>query len=98
MRRLAPFAAEMPDCRCCARGVGSLRCLSAGLSEAEDSSFPGRPVKTTKVGHNLHARHLVGRSKAMAARTQKTLRIAKKVIERVGERFWMEADPLPKMV
>ena len=39
-----------------------------------------------------------GRIKAMAVRTQKTLRIAKKVIERVGDRFWMEADPLPKMV
>ena len=40
----------------------------------------------------------VGKVKEMAARTQKTLRLAKKAIERVGDRFWMDADPLPKMV
>ena len=40
----------------------------------------------------------VGKIKEMAARTQKTMRLAKKAIERVGDRFWMDAEPLPKMV
>ena len=40
----------------------------------------------------------VGKIKEMAVRTQKTMRLAKKAIERVGDRFWMDADPLPKMV
>ena len=55
----------------------------------------------------------VGKSKEMAVRTQKTMRLAKKAIERVGDTprsrpfgradargifFWMDADPLPKMV
>ena len=40
----------------------------------------------------------VAKIKEMAARTQKTMRLAKKTIERVGDRFWMDANPLPKMV
>ena len=40
----------------------------------------------------------VGKIKEMVVRTQKTMWLAKKAIERVGDRFWMDADPLPKMV
>ena len=40
----------------------------------------------------------VAKIKEMAMRTQKTMRLAKKAIERVGDRFWMDANPLPKMV
>ena len=40
----------------------------------------------------------VAKIKEMAARTQKTMRLAKKTIERVGDRFWMDANPLAKMV
>ena len=36
----------------------------------------------------------VDQIKEMAAKTQRTLRLAKKAIERIGDRFWAEGNPL----
>ena len=40
----------------------------------------------------------VDKIKAMSAKTQRTLRLAKKAIERMGDRFWSEGNPLNAVV
>ena len=63
----------------------NVNALVAAGGKINDGAIPGflMPIKSE-----------VDQIKEMAAKTQRTLRLTKKAIERLGERFWADGNPL----